>query len=119
MIKGAMLLSESNGKPKRSYEDIKMIASINNGVLRMVRNKITNKIRAMRIIKRDIVEYKEDESLFMKELALLRTLDHPNIVKLYEFFKEERYYYLLSEYCEGGELFKLVKANNKGFNEFL
>jgi hypothetical protein len=81
MIKGAMLLSESVGKPKRTYEDIKMLASskhfpklVNNGVLRLVRNKITGKLRAMRIIKRDIIECREDESLFLKELAILRTL---------------------------------------------
>jgi calcium-dependent protein kinase len=63
----------------------------------MVRNKITKKIRAERVIKKELIEIKEEENLFLKELALLRTMDHPNIIKIYEFFREDKFYYLLSE----------------------
>ncbi len=36
-------------------------------------------------------------------------IDHPNIVKLYEIFSDTYSYYLISEYCEGGELFEKIK----------
>jgi calcium-dependent protein kinase len=51
----------------------------------------------MRIIKKELIEVREEETLLFKELALLRSLDHPNIIKLYEFYRDEKYYYLLSE----------------------
>ena len=38
-------------------------------------------------------------------MAILRRLDHPNILKLYEVFEDDRKYYLITEYCKGGELF--------------
>lgn len=36
---------------------------------------------------------------------MLRRLDHPNILKMYEFFEDEKRFYLVSELCTGGELF--------------
>lgn len=32
-------------------------------------------------------------------------LDHPNILKLYEVFTDEKRYYIVTELCKGGELF--------------
>ena len=31
--------------------------------------------------------------------------DHPNIIKMHEFFEDEKRYYLVTEICKGGELF--------------
>lgn len=38
----------------------------------------------------------------------MRTLDHPNIIKLYESFEDEKNIYLILELCEGGELFDRI-----------
>ena len=39
--------------------------------------------------------------------------DHPNIMKIYEFYQDEKCFYLISEYCNDGDLFdKLTKKNN-------
>jgi calcium-dependent protein kinase len=95
--KGAMLLSESIGKPRETYETIENIAPVSYGLIKKVRHKISRKTRAMRIIKKELIEVKEEETLLFKELALLRSLDHPNIIKLYEFYRDEKYYYLISE----------------------
>lgn len=35
--------------------------------------------------------------------------DHPNIVKFYETYCDEKYYRIVMEYCEGQELFDLIK----------
>lgn len=39
------------------------------------------------------------------EMKVLNALDHPNIIKYYEDFENERYIYLVMEYAEGGTLF--------------
>lgn len=35
----------------------------------------------------------------------MKKLDHPNILKIYEVFQDQKRYYLITELCTGGELF--------------
>jgi calcium-dependent protein kinase len=35
-------------------------------------------------------------------------LDHPNILKLYEYFEDEKNFYIITEMCKGGELFDKI-----------
>jgi calcium-dependent protein kinase len=56
----------------------------------------------------------------MSEIEILIKLDHPNIIKLYEIFENEKYIYLIMELCIGGELFnKIIEKTENGeiFNE--
>jgi calcium-dependent protein kinase len=39
---------------------------------------------------------------------ILKELDHPNILKIYEFFQNNDYYFIVTEYCLGGELFDYI-----------
>ena len=51
--------------------------------------------------------------IFQTEIEILRNLDHPNIIKLYEIYEDLDNIYLVMELCEGGELFDRVK--NAGY----
>ena len=53
----------------------------------------------------------EEEIVSLKEeVQVLRTVDHPNIIKLYEFYEESDKFYMVTELMEGGELFdRIVK----------
>lgn len=42
-------------------------------------------------------------------MAILKQLDHPNIVKLHEIYEWKNYFYLITELCEGGELFDRIR----------
>lgn len=56
----------------------------------------------------------EDESTvarFNEEVLILQESDHPNIVRLYEAYEDEKNFYLVTEYCKGGELFDFIVAN--------
>ena len=45
------------------------------------------------------------ESKFFEEVEILKSLDHPNILKAFEFYQNDKKYYLITEYCSGGNLF--------------
>ncbi|KAK9467650.1 kinase-like domain-containing protein [Lipomyces arxii] len=49
-----------------------------------------------------------DRSTILKEVSILRELDHPNIVSLIDFFESESYYYIIMELLPGGELFHQI-----------
>jgi len=44
----------------------------------------------------------------LKEVQIMRQLDHPNIVKLVDFSEAKQYYYIILELCPGGELFHQI-----------
>ena len=85
------------------------------GTVRKVRHKQTQQIRAMKIIYTNTNKF--DEKSLMKEIEILRSLvfkfiylkDNINIIKLYEFYTDEKNYYLITEYCNGGELFEKIQ----------
>jgi len=39
----------------------------------------------------------DDERMLLNEIDILKDLDHPNIVKMYEFFQDEKRYYIITE----------------------
>ena len=43
-------------------------------------------------------------------------MDHPNIIKLFEFFQDSKRYFLVTELCNGGELFERI-ASEQYFSE--
>lgn len=45
---------------------------------------------------------------FRTEVKILQTLDHPNVIKMFEFFENDDSIYLILEKCDGGELFDRV-----------
>lgn len=56
----------------------------------------------------------EDEKrMFFNEINILKDLDHPNILKMYEFFEDEKRYYIVTDICKGGELFDEIVARGK------
>eukprot|EP00571_Detonula_confervacea_P003063 CAMPEP_0172317596 /NCGR_PEP_ID=MMETSP1058-20130122/32132_1 /TAXON_ID=83371 /ORGANISM="Detonula confervacea, Strain CCMP 353" /LENGTH=986 /DNA_ID=CAMNT_0013032201 /DNA_START=421 /DNA_END=3381 /DNA_ORIENTATION=- len=48
------------------------------------------------------------------EIAILRTYRHPNIVCMHDVQKTDRHFYLVLEYCGGGDLQRLIRTRQKG-----
>ncbi|TPX30225.1 hypothetical protein SmJEL517_g06166 [Synchytrium microbalum] len=48
-----------------------------------------------------------------RELEILTGLDHPNVIKLKEWFETKDKYFLIFEYASGGELFQRISEKGK------
>ena len=75
------------------------------GVVRKACHKITKQKRAVKVIPKSKVV---NVDKFLTEVNILRKVGHPNIVKFYEWCEDEKSYYLVMEYCQGGELFDRI-----------
>ena len=68
----------------------------------------TSGIRAMKVIKKENLEFQDDEKRFLKEIEILIRIDHPNIIKIYEFYVDAINFYLITEFVPGGELYDTI-----------
>ena len=63
---------------------------------------------AIKIIERQKLT-QDDLSSILSEIQLLSTIDHPNVLKLYDHYLEGDKVYMVTEYCAGGELYLRIK----------
>ena len=85
------------------------------GEVRECTDKNSKILRAVKILRK--VRMDEKEKLAMEnEIEILKTLDHPNILKIHESYECEKRYYIVTDICKGGELFDEI-TKNKFFTE--
>ena len=105
--------------PRKAEENYKVICKLGKGsfgsVYKVIYIKSSN-IRAMKVIKKSSINYQDDERIFLKEIEILAKTEHPNIIKIIEYYKDEINYYIITEYISGGELYEVISKCNK-FNE--
>lgn len=66
-----------------------------------MKGRYTGIVRAAKKIKKSDLSIREHERL-LNEVAILQSLDHPNICKIYEVYDQSDSYVLIIELCEGG-----------------
>ena len=59
----------------------------------------------------------ENKKYVIKEIELLKNLEHPNIVKYYNYLKEDNHIYIIMEYLEGSTLRQYMKDNSENITE--
>lgn len=67
---------------------------------------------AIKIIDKTALNPSSLKKLF-REVTIMKMLDHPNIVKLYEVIDSTRTLYLVMEYASGGEVFDYLVAHGR------
>ena len=108
-------MKEGMGDLYSNYELCNYIGKGGFGRVYKVRHKLSNQYRAMKIIQCKSSSEKQTLAI-NKEINILKSLDHPNILKVYEFYSSDKYVYIINELCTGGELFDKI-VDVKYFSE--
>lgn len=99
-------LKLSHSNQYSNYTEIKKLGSGAFAEVMLCRHIPTDTYRAVKIIhKSGLSQQQRDPVYMLKEIQILRELDHMNILKCYEIFEDEYKYYVATEYCSGGDLF--------------
>ena len=112
-----LLTSGGTNNPNYDYHKIKLLGKGSFGKVFLVKNKKLNNNFAMKTIEKPTKDKTEDEKI-MNEINILRKLDHPNILKINDFYITEKEYIIITEFCPEGELFYEIK-NFAPFDEAL
>ena len=93
----------------KDFYDIntKPLASGSYGAVHLCLQKETKTKRAVKIIPKYKISNVEN---FLNEIDLLRLVDHPQIIRMYEWFEDKANIYIVMDLCEGGELFDKISS---------
>lgn len=104
----ANFIGKVNEEISDNYEIIKILGEGAFSIVYKAKNKLNNMIRCIKKINKSNFSDDENESI-MNEIKILRASDHPNIIKIIEYYESKRSLYLVTEYLEGGELFDKIE----------
>ncbi|XP_078675694.1 MAP/microtubule affinity-regulating kinase 3-like isoform X29 [Branchiostoma floridae x Branchiostoma belcheri] len=94
------------------YRLLKTIGKGNFAKVKLARHVPTGKEVAIKIIDKTQLNPSSLQKLF-REVRIMKMLNHPNIVKLFEVIETEKTLYLVMEYASGGEVFDYLVAHGR------
>jgi len=72
-------------------------------------NKLNGDKVTIKVMKK-IKMTKKDEMALQQEIEIMNTVDHPNIIRMIAALEETEHYFLVFEYCKGGDLIDSINT---------
>ncbi|XP_076635562.1 serine/threonine-protein kinase MARK2 isoform X3 [Colletes latitarsis] len=94
------------------YKLLKTIGKGNFAKVKLAKHVPTGKEVAIKIIDKTQLNPNSLQKLF-REVRIMKMLDHPNIVKLFQVIETEKTLYLVMEYASGGEVFDYLVLHGR------
>ncbi|XP_076847200.1 MAP/microtubule affinity-regulating kinase 4 isoform X2 [Brachyhypopomus gauderio] len=95
-----------------NYRLLKTIGKGNFAKVKLARHILTSREVAIKIIDKTQLNPTSLQKLF-REVRIMKTLRHPNIVQLFEVIETEKTLYLIMEYASGGEVFDYLVSHGR------
>lgn len=95
-----------------NYRLLKTIGKGNFAKVKLARHIPTGREVAIKIIDKTQLNPSSLQKLY-REVRIMKILNHPNIVKLFEVIETEKTLYLVMEYASGGEVFDYLVAHGR------
>ncbi len=93
------------------FRKIKELGSGKYGVVSLVQERSTNFVCALKMVENKLLREDEITEQFIRELKIQLFLSHPNIIKMYGYFDDETYIYIILEVGTGGQLYHQLKKS--------
>ncbi|CAG9328511.1 unnamed protein product [Blepharisma stoltei] len=83
------------------------------GKVKLGTHILTGEKVAIKILEKDKIKDSGDIERISREIKILKTVKHPNLIQLYEIVETSKHIYLIMEYASGGELFDYIVSHHK------
>ncbi len=106
------MAGNTTDQPRRRIGDYEILRELGHGGMGqvyLVRNLISDRTEAMKIVLPDLVQQPELAARFMREIKTLATLEHPNIAQLRTAFSIDNQFVMVMEYVEGDTIGRLLE----------
>ena len=100
---------EDNTIELKDLDDIKELGSGNFGSVNLVRNKKNKQLYAIKALNLDQIKKENLEVCVELEKNVLLKTDHPFIMKMVKYLKNESYIFFINEYIKGKELWDVIR----------
>ncbi len=95
------------------YDIVDTIRTLPFGRIKTAKNKRTNELISLKILNKSEIIKSKQEPHITNELNILQELAHPSIISLLSANNDDKYIYLAFEFLLGGDLFTLLRVENK------
>ncbi|OIV97320.1 hypothetical protein TanjilG_07072 [Lupinus angustifolius] len=95
------------------YELGETLGEGNFGKVKLAKDTYTGQFFAVKILEKTKIIDLHNTDQIKREIATLKVLKHPNVVRLYEVLASKTKIYMVLEYVTGGELFDKIQSKGK------
>ncbi|KAF4664049.1 hypothetical protein FOZ61_001169 [Perkinsus olseni] len=107
MKREALIGKKMNGSPSVRYTLKEDLGHGSFGAAQRVIDKMTKKSRVMKTISKK--EGHSTQAELELEIECMKKMDHPHILRLFEYYEDANNMYLITDICEGGHLLKVIE----------
>ncbi|CAB1347329.1 unnamed protein product [Coregonus sp. 'balchen'] len=106
--------NHTHGRPLQVgfYEIIRTLGKGNFAVVKLARHKVTRTQVAIKIIDKTRLNPSNLEKIY-REVQIMKLLNHPHIIKLYQVMETKDMLYIVTEYAKNGEMFDYLTSNGR------
>ncbi|KAJ8246622.1 hypothetical protein GJAV_G00253570 [Gymnothorax javanicus] len=106
--------SPPHGRPLQVgfYEILRTLGKGNFAVVKLARHKVTKTQVAIKIIDKTRLNSSNLEKIY-REVQIMKLLNHPHIIKLYQVMETKDMLYIVTEYAKNGEMFDYLTSNGR------
>ena len=100
---------EDNTIELKDLDNVKELGSGNFGSVNLVRNKKNKFLYAIKALNLEQIKIENLEECVEVERDVLLKIDHPFIMKMVKYLKNDRYIFFINEYIKGKELWEVIR----------
>ncbi|CAG05842.1 unnamed protein product, partial [Tetraodon nigroviridis] len=94
------------------YEILRTLGKGNFAVVKLARHKVTKTQVAIKIIDKTRLSPSNLEKIY-REVQIMKLLNHPHIIKLYQVMETKDMLYIVTEYAKNGEMFDFLTSHGR------